>query len=180
MEQKVSVTPMGTQKSNILSPTSAEATITPASTTAAETTTICDVPSASSGITKAALTTDTTTIDSTTTTTEAPSPPPPMFRILAGGGPLFMSPVLSNRVKSGFLPFWPIQGFATGYFTVHPQSGHLLLDNKLPICTYFVSRGAKLEICPDSLSQQEAIITCQQPVNKAALKCENSCCVAAT
>ncbi|KAH7210840.1 uncharacterized protein BKA55DRAFT_585680 [Fusarium redolens] len=70
-------------------------------------------------------------------------------------------------------PFNPTHSFSIAFFTIDSSNGHVLLDSMPPICAYFEggAKTAKFQICPDTLSQQEALLTCEPPVEKKQLKC---------
>jgi hypothetical protein len=95
-----------------------------------------------------------------------------MFKFLSLLGPGAGYNLLSDRTKGSFLPFNPTHSFSIAFFTIDSSNGHVLLDSMPPICAYFEGDAKP----PSSrsvliLSQQEALLTCEPPVEKKQLKC---------
>lgn len=71
----------------------------------------------------------------------------------------------SDRVKGHSLSFPNDEKpeYITSFFGIDPISGHLLLDNTLPICAFYgiEDTNPSLGVCPTFISQQVVLITCQ-------------------
>ncbi|PCD20951.1 hypothetical protein FGRA07_05103 [Fusarium graminearum] len=113
-----------------------------------------------SSITTAEVPTSTSVTTSAATTSQAP---PPLFSAIA----LYHNnePMTSDRVKGHSLSFPNDEKpeYTTSFFGIDPVSGHLLLDNTLPICAFYgiEDTNPSLGVCPTFISQQVVLITCQ-------------------
>ncbi|WXC44579.1 hypothetical protein QX201_004314 [Fusarium graminearum] len=124
------------------------------------------------------LSTTTVAPDSSITTTEVPTPAftatswtttsdaaLPSFIISPFRPPFNGQPMLSNRVTGNLLYLSVVNKpeYTAGVFTIDPESGHLLLDNKQPICAIYSQDDSNpwLEVCPRFLAEEEVMITCQ-------------------
>ncbi|CAF3488783.1 unnamed protein product [Fusarium graminearum] len=124
------------------------------------------------------LSTTTVAPDSSITTTEVPTPAftatswtttsdaaLPSFIVSPFRPPFNGQPMLSNRVTGNLLYLSVVNKpeYTAGVFTIDPESGHLLLDNKQPICAIYGQDDSNpwLEVCPRFLAEEEVMITCQ-------------------
>ncbi|KAF5228940.1 hypothetical protein FAUST_10739 [Fusarium austroamericanum] len=113
-----------------------------------------------SSITTTEVPTSTSMTTSSATTSQAP---PPLFSAIA----LYHNnePMTSDRVKGHSLSFPNDEKpeYTTSFFGIDPLSGHLLLDNTLPICAFYgiEDTNPSLGVCPTFISQQVVLITCQ-------------------
>ncbi|PTD03600.1 hypothetical protein FCULG_00000148 [Fusarium culmorum] len=119
---------------------------------------------------------ETTTVTTITTTTTAELPTITEFRIKGARAPVEGAVIYSDRVKGNYLHFTGKNALYTPVtFSVDALTGHLLIDNSLPICTFFtpdLQDFATLGVCPDSLGSSQVAITCAQPVKYGdALSC---------
>ncbi|UZP40504.1 hypothetical protein NXS19_008320 [Fusarium pseudograminearum] len=125
--------------------------------------------------------TDTTTAPTsvetaTATITTAELPIITEFRIKGARAPVEGAVIYSDRVKGNYLHFTGKNALYTPVtFSVDTLTGHLLIDNSLPICAFFtpdLQDFATLGVCPDSLGSAQVAITCTQPVKDGdALSC---------
>ncbi|KAF9767453.1 hypothetical protein IL306_015375 [Fusarium sp. DS 682] len=146
-----------TEETTVTESASASET-TSAETTSIETTVTSVITSASSDITEAPTTTETTTTAAASTTAAL------KFRLIAQGGPGDNKPIKSGYQRSSAILFTDSSlGYTEASFTVDPVTGHLLLDNGLPICSL---NSGDLEVCPSSLSPTESMVTCETPTGQ--------------
>ncbi|UZP36898.1 hypothetical protein NXS19_004714 [Fusarium pseudograminearum] len=115
-----------------------------------------------SSITTTEVPTSAFTATSSATTSDAALP---SFIISPFRPPFNGQPMLSNRVTGNllFLSVVNKPEYTAGVFTIDPESGHLLLDNKQPICAIYGQDDSNpwLEVCPRFLAEEEVTITCQ-------------------
>ncbi|KAF0642310.1 hypothetical protein FPSE5266_04048 [Fusarium pseudograminearum] len=108
--------------------------------------------------------TDTTTAPTsvetaTATITTAELPIITEFRIKGARAPVEGAVIYSDRVKGNYLHFTGKNALYTPVtFSVDTLTGHLLIDNSLPICAFFtpdLQDFATLGVCPDSLGSAQ-------------------------
>ncbi|KAF4336735.1 activator of stress 1 [Fusarium beomiforme] len=149
---------------------STEATYTADSTIATQTTASNELTASSettsvTDTTTAPFSSDTTTTTEATTTTTAELPVITDFQLKGTRAPVDGTSIYSNRAKGNYLLFSAGIGYSPATFRVEATSGHLLVDNSLPVCAFFQPGQdlATLILCSDPLESREVAITCTRP-----------------